>query len=355
MHKQCFNLMGNLFLLIDRQNKARDACFARLKTWHGGCLSKFVQFETLKTKNIKTTMKNTMNSLRLPALLALSLSASLLSSLATPVSGNDGTISPVQSAADPLKLPIIGPVMLAGSDATSKDFDANVLPGALDFIRAHLPEGHNNTKSPVVQKVDPSKLVLAAKTAVTATFVYEGAGYHNTLGVNTTGVGVQSGNPAIIFPDASSTDGYSNQSTPGTRTKSEPLLPGDFVNLGTYAKGTALDFFLIADAVYGGTTVYNSINGSSTNPDGLNHVGMFTPTMFASPELNSPYVFVSFEDLYGGGDKDYNDTIFAFNVGSATVHSLFATPEPSMYVTLGGFLALGIWAKRRMDRTVAQA
>jgi len=32
------------------------------------------------------------------------------------------------------------------------------------------------------------------------------------------------------------------------------------------------------------------------------------------------------------------------------VHALFATPEPSMYLTLGGFLALGIWAKRRMDR-----
>jgi len=55
--------------------------------------------------------------------------------------------------------------------------------------------------------------------------------------------------------------------------------------------------------------------------------------------------------LYGGGDKDYNDVVFAFNVGAATVHSLLATPEPSMYLTLGGFLALAIWAKRRMDRT----
>ncbi len=301
-------------------------------------------------------MKNTIKSLRLPALLVAALSASVLSTLATPVAA-DGTVSPVQSPADPLGLPIAGKVMAAGSDASSQAFDANVLPGALAFIRANLPEGVNNSKSPVVQKVDPSKLVLSTKTDVTATFVYEGAGYHNTLGINTTGLGVSSGNPEIIFPDASSTDGFSNQGNPGTRTSYEPLLPGDFVDLGTYNAGTKLDFFLIANGANGGNTVYNSINGTSTNPDSLNHVGMFSPTMFASPDLNSPYVFVSFEDLYGGGDKDYNDTIFAFNVGSAAVHSLFATPEPSMYLTLGGFVALGIWAKRRMDRleTATQA
>jgi len=294
-------------------------------------------------------MKNTIKTLRLPALLATALTASILSSFAAPVAA-DGTISPVQSPADPLKLPLAGEVMAAGSDASSQAFDANILPGALSFIKANLPEGVNNSKSPIVEKVDPSKLVLASATDVTATFVYEGAGYHNTLGINTTGLGVKSGNPEIIFPDASSTDGFDNQSTAGIRTPSEPLLPGDFVNLGTYAAGTKLDFFLIADGANGGSSVYNSINGTSTNPDKLNHVGMFSPTMFASPDLNSPYVFVTFEDLLGGGDRDYNDTIFAFNVGSAAVHALFATPEPSMYLTLGGFLALGIWAKRRMDR-----
>jgi len=289
-----------------------------------------------------------LNNLRVSALLALAMSASVISSYAVPASA-DGTVSPVQSPADPLKLPLAGEVMAAGSDASSKAFDANVLPEAIAFIQANLPEGVNNSQSPVVEKVDPSKLVLANMTDLTATFVDEGAGYHNTLGLNTTGTGVSSGNPEIIFPDVSSTVGYGGAGT-GTRTASEPLLPGDFVNLGTFAAGTKLDFFLISDGADGGTTVFNS-TGASANPDGINHVGMFSPTMFASPQLNSPYVFVSFEDLYGGGDKDYNDVVFAFNVGAATVHSLLATPEPSMYLTLGGFLALAIWAKRRMDRT----
>jgi hypothetical protein len=332
-------------------DEARAICglFRNKFSWHAGCCDLFVQIETLTTLKTNQNMKHMLQTLRMPALLAVSLTASVLTGFAAP-SLADGTVSPVQSPADPMKLPLAGKVMAAGSDASSQAFDANILPDALVFIKANLPEGVNNSKSPIVEKVDPSKLVLASKTDVTATFVYEGAGYHNTLGINTTGLGVNSGNPEIIFPDASSTDGFDNQTTPGMRTPSEPLLPGDFVDLGTYAAGTKLDFFLIANGANGGTSVYNSIAGTSTNPDKLNHVGMFSPTMFASPDLNSPYVFVTFEDLLGGGDRDYNDTIFAFNVGSAAVHALFAAPEPSMYLTLGGFLALGIWATRRMNR-----
>jgi hypothetical protein len=290
---------------------------------------------------------STSATFRLPALLALILSTSLVAASGA-VAAGDGTISPVQAKADPLKLPIVGPVMAAGSDAASKAFDTSTLPAAIAYVQANLPEGKINTKSKAVVSVDPSKLVLAAKSDVQAIFVSEGAGYHNTLGFNTTGTGVKSGDPQIIFPDASSSVGYAGAGT-GTRSASEPLLPGDFVNLGTYAAGTKLDFFLIADGASGGTTVFNS-TGASANPDGINHVGMFTPTMFATPQLNSPYIFVSFEDLYGGGDKDYNDVVFAFNVGVATVHALLAAPEPSMYLTLGGFLVLAVWAKRRMDR-----
>jgi hypothetical protein len=66
-------------------------------------------------------------------------------------------------------------------------------------------------------------------------------------------------------------------------------------------------------------------------------------------------VFLSFEDLWGGGDKDINDTIIALDVGKATVKALLATPEPAMWLTLGSFLALGIWAKRRMEKTVPAA
>jgi len=294
-------------------------------------------------------MKSEIKNLRLPALIAAALCATL-STYAVPASV-DGTVSPVQSKADPLQLSIVGPVMAAGSDAASKQFDNTVLPSAIKYVLANLPEGQNNSLSQPVVAVDPAKLVLASKTDLQAIFIDEGAGYHNTLGFNTTGIGTQSGDPQIIFPDVSSTVGYGGAGT-GTRTPSEPLLPGDFVDLGTYNAGTKLNFFIISNGANGGSSVFSSA-GAASNPDDFQHVGMFTPNMFAVPQLNSPYIFVTFEDLYGGGDKDYNDVVFAFNVGAATVHSLLATPEPSMYLTLGGFLAMGIWAKRRMDRLAA--
>ena len=79
------------------------------------------------------------------------------------------------------------------------------------------------------------------------------------------------------------------------------------------------------------------------------HVAAFTPQVFAAPQLNSPYVFIAFKDMWGGGDKDINDAVIALNVGAATVKSLLATPEPAMWLTLGSFLVLAVWVKRRMD------
>ncbi len=295
-------------------------------------------------------MKNTIKNLRLPALLAASLTASLISAVATPAASN-GTPSPVQSNVDPLGLPIVGQVMTAGSDAAAASFDNTTLSQALGFIQANLPDGRNNTGDAKVFSVDPSKLKLATSQSVQAYFVSESAGFNNSLGFNTTGVGVNSGNPELIFPNVSSPEDFNPNAADnyGAPNPSQPLVPGDFVNLGTFAKGTPLDFFLISNGANGGNTVFNS-GGASANPDGVLHTGGFTASVFAIPQLNSPYLFIDFKDSWNGGDKDYNDAIIAINVGTATIHSLMATPEPSMYLTLGGFLALGIWAKRRMDR-----
>jgi hypothetical protein len=262
----------------------------------------------------------------------------------------DGTVSPVQANVDPLGLPIVGPVMTAGSDAASAQFQT-VLPAALSFIQANLePDGQNHSGNPAVFQVDPSKLTLATTMDLQAYFVSQSSGDSSTIGFNTTGTGVTSGNPQLIFPSATSPENMNPDPTDdyGARTPSQPLLPGDFVNLGTYAAGTQLNFFLIANGANGGNQVFNS-GGAAANPDGYQHAAAFTPSVFAMPELNSPYLFITFKDAWGLGDQDFNDVTIAVNVGAATIHSLLATPEPSMYLTLGGFLALGIWAKRRMD------
>jgi hypothetical protein len=293
-------------------------------------------------------MKNTIKALRTPALVAATLTAALISALAAPA---DGTVSPVQANVDPLGLPIVGPVMTAGSDAAAATFDKTTLSQALGFIQANLPDGQNNSGNAKVFSVDPSKLTLATTENLQAYFVSESAGFNSSLGFNTTGVGVSSGNPQLIFPNVTSPEDFNPNAADnyGSPNPSQPLVPGDFVNLGKYAAGTPLDFFLIANGANGGNTVFNS-GGASANPDGLAHTGGFTASVFAVPQLNSPYLFIDFKDEWNGGDLDYNDAIIAINVGAATIHSLLATPEPSMYLTLGGFLALGIWAKRRMDR-----
>jgi hypothetical protein len=261
------------------------------------------------------------------------------------VSVNQGTPASGQSSADPLGLPIVGQVMESGSDAAAQQFNQTTLSSALNFVAANLPEGQNNSANPNLLSIDPSKLTLATSVNLQAYFINQGGDYNSTLGFNTTGIGVSSGNPQIIFPNASSQEDFNPNpaNTYGARTPSQPLIPGDFVNLGTYAAGTSLDFFLIADGANGGTPVYNS-GGAAANPDGFNHVAAFTTS------ANSPYLFLAFEDLPNGGDQDYNDNVIAINVGAKTIHALLATPEPSMYLTLGGFIALAIWAKRRMDR-----
>ncbi|MEI7533296.1 MAG: DUF4114 domain-containing protein [Verrucomicrobiae bacterium] len=275
---------------------------------------------------------------------------------------SSGEVSPVQSKADPYGMKLAGQVMQGGSDEASKNFEQNVLPSLNKFIKSALPEQKNNTKS-VAFQIDPNKLVLATKTDVRAYFVSEGAGYHNSIGVDAVTPGndpknsyneVTAASSKLIFPDASSTEGVVADGTGkyATRTASEPLLPGDFVNLGTFGKGTKLDFFLLSNGA--NQPWANVISAdSSLNGDGFKqHVAAFNTRLFAVPQFNSPYIFLSFEDLWGGGDKDINDTIIALDIGAANVKTLLATPEPAMWLTLGSFLALGIWAKRRMDRTV---
>ena len=282
---------------------------------------------------------------------------------ATPALADSGVVSPVQSKTDAYGLKVAGPVMISGSDASAKNFDKNVLPSLTKFVQTALPESRNNTKSTAFE-IDPNKLVLATKTAVRAYFVSEGAAYHNAIGVDVTAAGqepkswwdeVSSGSSKLVFPDASSTEGGFASGQYGTRTASEPVLPGDFVNLGTYAAGTKLDFFLMANGANQSWAPVFSGNESLNNDGFQQHVAAFTTKLFAVPQLNSPYIFLSFEDLWGGGDKDINDTIIALDVGTATVKSLLATPEPATWLTLGSFLALGLVAKRHRQAITTKA
>ena len=260
-------------------------------------------------------------------------------------SKNGSGASSIQSSVRPYGLQIVDTVQQAGSDDASKKFQGDVLPSVTKLVNETLGESHKLDDSAYL--LDPSKLKLKTDSDVRVYFVGEGAGYANTLGFTTDGSGrVDSDSAKLIFPNASSSVSMEDSEDDVKRTEKEPLLPGDFVNLGHIKGGSALDFFLVANGANGGKNVFSTQR--SENPDGINHVVSFAYMM-----KDSPYLILGFEDLLGGGDRDFNDVLFAVDIGEVNVAALTATPEPATVASMGAFLALG-WVLRRRQAASAK-
>jgi hypothetical protein len=275
----------------------------------------------------------------------MSMSQRILSSIvvisgALLTSAFSQTLSPVQSAARPFSLDIVEPVQIAASDQASKTFQTEVLPGMLKLSDQRLAEYKTISNFNSIS-LDPSKLVLAYDATVRVYFLNEGAAYRNSLGISTTSGGPFSEDAALIFPNASSSTGLGGSKS-SVRTVNEPLVAGDFVDLGNYSKGTSLDFFLIADGASGGKRFYST--DLSLNADGIVHAVSLAPD-------GSAYLIIGFEDLWGGGDKDYNDLVFAVEIGKSNVKNLacLSAPEPSL--TLGAVLAFSLLTGCRRRRS----
>ena len=244
-----------------------------------------------------------------------------------------------QSNARPLGLDVVDLVQTRGTDAKSADFLANELPDLTEFIRNGFDET-SVFNGRQMQAVDPTNLRLVTDVDARAYFVSEGAGYKNSLGFNVDANGVTGGDPRLIFPDASSRDEFYDPRRPARRNRNNPIAAGDFVDLGRFTAGQTLDFFMIANGAGGGTNVYGPRAGD--NPDGANHTLAFT---FAVPD--SPYLILGFEDLFGGGDGDFNDLVFAVDVGGATVSRLVSAPEPGVLFAMGSLGVAAVVRRRR--------
>jgi len=134
--------------------------------------------------------------------------------------------------------------------------------------------------------------LIATGGDVVVTFVSNGAGYTSEL-----------------FLDGSFGDSFgaifNNSTTPAGAT----------MNLGSFVAGTQLVFKLLVQQT--GDIFYTG--PASHNLDGILH---------AMIQQVEGQVLVGFEDLFGGGDFDYNDLVFAFtNVSPAD--------EPATGVTTG--------------------
>ena len=110
--------------------------------------------------------------------------------------------------------------------------------------------------------------------------------------------------------------------------------PGDTFSIGTFVAGTILDFALMVTST--GQTYHTG--PAAGNPDSLIHADV--TYNFGTPGTTR----VSFEDVFGGGDKDYDDYVFTFR-------SVTAVPEPATNVLmLAGLVAVG-WLSRRRKNT----
>ncbi|MBX7255401.1 MAG: DUF4114 domain-containing protein [Candidatus Hydrogenedentes bacterium] len=235
--------------------------------------------------------------------------------------------SPVQSSLRRFDFPLVGLVQESGSDWASERFNKTLLPklivkGAQEFTAAALEQNLNQIA------LDPNKLVMAEGGKVRLYYVSESSGFRNILGINFEGIGIKSGKPMYIFPNASSNlDLYQaaqhvnveentfDVSAMGERSEEAPLMPGDFVDLGHLPAGTPLNFFLINEDPNVFTT------HPEANPDGIVHV-------VAVAIEDSPYLLISFEDLLNGGDKDYSDCVFMVEVGEGNIQALIGKIDP---------------------------
>lgn len=108
---------------------------------------------------------------------------------------------------------------------------------------------------------------------------------------------------------------------------------GDKTIFGWYRAGTELTFKL--DVHNTGDTFYSD---TALNPDGISHTKAFQFSLPLGPFYELvPITFMGFEDLLGGGDMDFNDSMAMFsNVVMVPV------PEPSsIAMMLAGLGLLG--------------
>ena len=232
--------------------------------------------------------------------------------------------APLQAEDRPLGLPLLAPVKASGSDWAAWRFNRSYLREFVDTASATFNAENLKTRF-AEYALDPSALQLAEETEVRVYFVGEASGYRNALGINLSGVGIREGKAELLFPSAETQitlyEWARRKGSPARadRTAATPLVPGDFVDLGTLPAGTHLEFLLIANDTRG--NIYPYTAHDSRNPDRQRHV-----VAVAVPD--SPFLLLSFEDMYGGGDSDYSDCVFAVQVSDYNVQALLGNIDP---------------------------
>lgn len=234
------------------------------------------------------------------------------------------TASPIQASGRPLGLPVAGKTCLGGSDALSQSFEASK-PNFLQTISASMPDG-NSFNPAGLNEVDPARIFFAHDYAPRVYFLHETACDDNALGVTIGQAAAPVAGPAegtnyTIFPSVHSSHSPVCSSGSGVRSASEPLSPGDFVQLPNVSAGQQLAFFLMSqlDANNQPGNIHYNCDSDDDDDNAANNSCRHLVAFFPD---NGQFVIFGFENSPNCGDGDHNDVMFAVDIGAANAAAL---------------------------------
>lgn len=159
------------------------------------------------------------------------------------------------------------------------------------------------------RELDLTKLKLTYDYDAKVYFINEGAGYRNQLRLNSTGTTNING---MVFKDVSCRSAEPGCGLGSSISEAEALKLGDYISVGNLKAGTNLDFEVLKNG-YGNSNPTVWYVDKNKNIDDLQHVIAYE---------YEGYLILAWEDLHGGGDRDYNDVVFAIDIGENNLNKI---------------------------------
>ena len=158
-------------------------------------------------------------------------------------------------------------------------------------------------------------------------FINEGATFRNQLFLTTDDNQTQE----IVFDDVSSPLSIIPE-------EDGPLALGQGKSLGSFEGNTFLEFYLVGNGANGGENIYRY--NAEDSSDGIAHLLGYQV---------GDYVLLGFEDIAGGGDFDFNDTVFAVKGVVGETIPPASVPEPAAGLGLAAVGAFGFMKKKKKN------
>lgn len=176
-------------------------------------------------------------------------------------------------------------------------------------------------------------------------FINEGAGYKNKFGYS---LGAEEEVDSYFTGDKSLQSFWNEEVTTMwssiaskhsiLRNWDGQMALGEGYEIGNVAAGDTVNFFLKNQP---GNVFDSGTAGDTHNRDGLQHVTTYQ---------YEDFLVLAYEDLYGGGDKDYNDVVIAVRGLVDTSPDVADVPEPATVLGLLGLGLVGSMVKRKRDQ-----